>query len=134
MDFKVDDNFEHTFAVNLVVYQGFLKTFNDNNPLHTEPEFAKDHGFKDSVMHGNILNGFISYFVGECLPQKDVIIHSQSIHFKKPVYLNDTLLFKATVTGVFESVNAVEFKFSFQNILSVVARGKIQIGILKWSF
>src|ERR1700743_2378501 len=104
MGFNIDDSFEHNFTVNDEVYQGFLKTFKDNNPLHTEPEFAKIHGFNDAVIHGNILNGFISYFIGECLPQKNVIIHSQSIDFKKPVYLNDNLTFKATITGVFESV------------------------------
>ena len=83
-------------------------------------------------MHGNILNGFLSYFIGECLPKKDVIIHSQEIQFKNPVYLNDELQFKATILDVYESVNTVEFKYEFRNVeTKVVAKGKIQIGILK---
>ena len=82
-------------------------------------------------MHGNILNGFISYFVGECLPTKRVIIHSQEIKFKNAVYVNDELFFKASVLGIYESVNAVEFKYEFRNLINkVVAKGNFQIGIL----
>jgi 3-hydroxybutyryl-CoA dehydratase len=129
--FKIDDNFVKTFVVTENVYDGFISIFNDKNPLHTDEQFAITYGFKGRVMHGNILNGFISYFVGECLPDKNVVIHSQEIEFKKAVYLNDKLLFEATIIGVYESVNAVEFKFSFKNKeLKVVSKGKIQIGLL----
>jgi 3-hydroxybutyryl-CoA dehydratase len=131
MVFKETNIFEQTFDVSVRVYDGFLELFNDRNPLHTEEKFALDRGFKSKVMHGNILNGFISYFVGECLPIKNVVIHSQEIQFKNPIYLNDKLFFKAKVSDIFESVNAVEFKFTFvNNSAKTVAKGKIQIGIL----
>ncbi|MGF7078342.1 MaoC/PaaZ C-terminal domain-containing protein [Mucilaginibacter sp. UYCu711] len=131
MIFKSGDTFEQTFIVTEQIYLDFINTFGDKNPLHSSDEFAKQHGFNSCVMHGNILNGFVSFFIGECLPCKNVIIHAQNIDFKNPVYMNDNLVFKATVVEVFESVNAVEFKFSFQNpALKTVAKGKIQIGIL----
>ena len=131
MTIKIHDRFEESFVVSDHIYSGFISMFRDKNPLHTEEEFAKERGFEDKVMHGNILNGFISYFIGECLPMKNVIIHTQSIQFKNPVYLNDTVFFEGVVTNIFESVNAIEFKFSFKNKqLKEVAKGKIQIGIL----
>ncbi|SEA99364.1 MaoC/PaaZ C-terminal domain-containing protein [Pedobacter hartonius] len=131
MIFKVDDKFERSFIVSNKIYEGFLSIFNDNNPLHTDQQFAIMNGFREKVMHGNILNGFVSYFIGECLPIKNVIIHKQEIKFNNPVYLNDNLFFEAIVTDVFESVNAVEFKFNFKNeALKMVAKGEIQIGIL----
>lgn len=131
MMFNVNDKFEREFRVSENVYNGFLNTFGDHNPLHTNDRFAADHGFKGKVMHGNILNGFLSYFIGECLPTKDVIIHKQEIQFKNPVYLNDTVFFEASVCDVYESVNAVEFKFQFKNSDSLtISKGKIQIGIL----
>jgi 3-hydroxybutyryl-CoA dehydratase len=131
MPFKVNDLFEQKFTVTNTVYDGFIQVFKDNNPLHSNEGFATDHGFAGKVMHGNILNGFLSYFIGECLPVKNVIIHSQEIQYKNVVYLNDELFFNAQVTGVFESVGAVEFKFSFKNTGSkIVAKGKFQIGLL----
>lgn len=131
MSFRLHDKFENTFIISDKIYEGFILIFKDTNPLHTNEKFAIEHGFKGRVMHGNILNGFISYFVGECLPVKNVIIHMQDIKFKNPVYLNDTILFEAVVSDIFESVNAIEFKFSFKNQDSkVVSKGRIQIGVL----
>jgi len=125
------DKFSHNFVVSDYVYRGFVCLFNDKNPLHTDKAFAQQKGFKAEVMHGNILNGFLSYFIGECLPIKNVIIHSQEIKYYNPVYLNDSLVFCAEVSDVFESVNAIEFKFYFENTDKVkVAKGKIQIGVI----
>lgn len=119
-----------TFCVDEKTYSGFINTFNDNNPLHTSEEYAKSKGFKARVMHGNILNGYLSFFIGECLPTKDVIIHSQQISFSKPVYLNDILDFEAEVDEVYESVKALKFKFNFKNNAGKsVAKGNIQIGL-----
>ena len=132
MIFQLEDTFDKPFIVSSEIYSGFIKLFKDENPLHTDEQFAKTKGFKGRVMHGNILQGFISYFIGECLPVKNVIIHSQEIEFKNAVYLNDELQFKAVITGIYESVNAVVFKYYFKNAASnIVAKGKIQIGLLK---
>ena len=131
MSLQLNDEFEADFKVSEVVFNGFIDLFKDQNPLHTNNEFAINHGFKSKVMHGNILNGFLSYFIGECLPMKNVIIHSQEIQFKKPVYLNDLLKLSAVVSGIVESVKVIEFKFSFMNDESVVvAKGKFQIGLI----
>ena len=132
MIFKVKDAFEELFIVNKETYEGFINVFRDENPLHTDRQFAIDKGFEGVVMHGNILNGFLSYFIGERLPTKNVIIHSQEIQFKNAVYLNDELQFNAEVIGMYESVNAVEFKYKFKNKnAKIVAKGKFQIGVLK---
>ncbi|PWA04841.1 MaoC/PaaZ C-terminal domain-containing protein [Flavobacterium psychrotolerans] len=132
MIFKLGDKFEEHFIVSDETYNGFIQIFKDTNPLHTDENFAVEKGFKGKVMHGNILNGFLSYFIGECLPTKNVIIHSQEIQFKNAVYLNDELQFKAEIIGIYESVNAIEFKFDFKNATTkTVAKGKIQIGIIK---
>ncbi len=125
------DQFNHSFTVSAATHGGFIELFKDRNPLHTDSAWAQSHGFEGMVMHGNILNGFISYFIGECLPMKNVIIHAQNIRFSKPVYMNDELSFSAEVTGFFESVNTYEIKFSFRNKENTrVANGTIQIGLL----
>ena len=126
-----DNKLKHIFTVSESVYQSFQVCSGDMNPLHTNESFAQNKGFQSKVMYGNILNAFVSYFVGECLPTKDVIIHSQDIAYKNPVYLNDELHLEAEVDGVYESVNAIEFKFKFSNQNNmVVAKGHVQIGLL----
>lgn len=131
MIFIPGQEFNENFKISEKTYNDFINLFKDKNPLHTDDDYAIARGFKSKVMHGNILNGLVSYFIGECLPVKDVIIHSQEIQFKYPVYLNDELRLTATVSEVYESVNAVIFKIKFINAENkVVAKGKIQIGLL----
>ena len=131
MSMKAGDKYANNFVVTPAVYEGFISAFRDRNPLHTDVAFAISKGFAGAVMHGNILNGFVSYFVGECLPIKNVIIHAQSIKYALPVYLNDELEFNAERVGFFESVNTYEIKFYFKNKQGKkVAKGDIQIGLL----
>lgn len=130
--FEKGQRFTSDFIVSEEVYISFQNCSKDMNPLHTDEKFAQERGFKSIVMYGNILNAFLSYFVGECLPLKNVIIHSQDINYKKPVYLNDSLVLEAQVDELFESVNAAIFKYKFINqAKEIIAKGKIQIGILQ---
>lgn len=125
------DAFCIDYTITPKIYQGFIDLFGDNNPLHTDVRFAQQHGFPSEVMHGNMLGGFLSHFVGECLPVKNVIIHSQALHFLHPCHLHDTLKFRAVVQDVFESVQVVEFDFSFCNGKGTkVAKGKVNVGML----
>ena len=118
----------HEFFIDSDIYEGFKKAFKDENILHTNEEYAQEKGFREKVMHGNILNGFVSFFVGELLPDKKVLIQKQEISFHKPVYLNDNLIFEAILSEVYESVNSFVFKFKFKSESGLVAKGKVQIG------
>ncbi len=123
--------FKQRFVVSQAVYTGFIQTFNDRNPYHVSDAAARDKGFAGKIMHGNILNGFLSYFIGECLPVKAVVIYSQEIKFQEPVYLEDALTLHAEVADFFESVKTAEIAFQFLNQHNVkVARGKISINLI----
>ncbi len=125
------NSYRQAYVVDSSVYEGFRALFQDHNPMHTDETFAVAHGFRGRVMYGNILNGFLSHFVGECLPVKQVVIQTQTIQYARPVHLGDTVVLTAVVSGVFESVRTVEFKYRFENGAGEqVARGKIQVGIL----
>lgn len=131
MGIKKSDKFNETFLVSENIYKGFISIFNDKNPLHTNRDFAIEKGFRDIVTHGNILNGFLSYFIGERLPLKNVIIHKQEIKYHRPVYINDKLSFCAEVMNIFDELNVIEIKFFFNNQDCLrVASGKFQIGVI----
>lgn len=124
------ENIIGSFIVSEDVYSRFLACFKDNNPLHVDAEFAKKKGFETKVMHGNILNGFLSFMIGENLPIKNVIIHKQSIKFHNPFYLNDELNCELNLDKFVESVNTYLYSFSFMRSNVKIASGKIQIGII----
>ena len=125
---------EMTYHVTREVYELFKKCSNDLNPLHTNKEFANKKGFPECVMYGNIMNAFVSHFVGMALPSPDVMIQTQDIQFRKPIYLNDEIIIKATSEDVSEAVGIVNFKLKFYRTSDIkpelVATGHVQIGML----
>ena len=126
-----NQEYHYQFVVTQAVYDAFQQSSGDRNPLHTNLEFAKSKGFPECVMYGNILNGFVSFFIGMMLPTPDVIIHSQDIVYKNPVFLNDQLDFSATVEDISEAVNTIIFKYVFRNQKGkAVAKGHVQIGVI----
>ena len=132
MIFKIGNEFNLNFKISEDIYQGFINLFKDKNPIHTDSNFSSKYGYINKVMHGNILNGFISYFVGEKLPSKKVVIIYQDISFNNPFYLNDKLNFNAVVSELYESVNIVCIKYYFKDkSQTLIAKGEIKLKILK---
>ncbi len=131
---EMSKHLEVTYHVTPEIYYSFQRTSNDYNPLHTDVAFAERKGFPERVMYGNILNGFVSHFVGMALPSRDVMIQTQDIQFRKPVYLNDELLLKAEAETVSEAVEIINYKLKFYKMGGVkpllVATGHVQIGML----
>ena len=131
MAIKTGDNFEIEYQVTEKIYNGFIDLFNDRNPLHTDVKFAVQKKFSGKVMHGAILTGFLSNFIGEQLPIKNVIVLTYKMSFAKPVYLEDKLKLVATITDIFESVNCINIKYQFKNSKNItVSKGEISIGII----
>jgi len=124
----------HHYQVTKAVYDSFQVCSQDRNPLHTDESFAKAKGFQGCVMYGNILNAFISHFVGMCLPTPHVIIQSQDINFHKPVFLNDEIVLEASIDTLSEAVNIVAYKLKFYKVMEtgrqLVAKGHVQVGLL----
>lgn len=127
-------NIQYTYKVTPDVYYSFQRCSNDFNPLHTDKVFAERKGFVGCVMYGNILNAFVSHFVGMLLPSREVMIQSQDISFHKPVFLNDEIQLKAGIETVSEAVNIINYKLKFLRVTEgkseLVAKGHVQIGLL----
>lgn len=121
----------HTYQVTPEVYTAFQAVSGDFNPLHTNLDFAIRKGFNGKVMYGNILNAFISHFVGMMLPSQDVMILSQDINYHKPVYLNDEIILKASIDDVSEAVGYINYKLVFYRDKERVAKGHVQISVLE---
>lgn len=127
-------NIRNIYRVTPDVYYSFQRCSNDFNPLHTDRMYANAKGFTEQVMYGNILNAFVSHFVGMLLPSREVMIQSQDISFHKPVYLNDEIQLEAGIDTVSEAVNIINYKLKFRRIAEgkseLVAKGHVQIGLL----
>lgn len=126
---------KHIYKVSPSIYYSFQQCTADYNPLHTDEQFAIKNGFDGCVMYGNILNGFISHFVGMLLPTRCVMIQAQDIMFHKPFYMGDDISLESKIDTVSEAVNIVRYKIVFKrctgNNSELIARGHVQVGLLK---
>lgn len=130
--FRKGKRYNNSFIITDTIYSSFINCSLDRNPLHTNDDYAISKGFNERVMHGNILNAFLSYFVGECLEIKNVLIQSQNINFSRPFFLKDILRLEVIVENTYESINTVEFRYKFYNDATneKVAFGKFFISII----
>lgn len=128
-------NIKHLYQITPDVYYTFQRCSNDFNPLHTDYLFAKNKGFDAPVMYGNILNAFVSHFVGMLLPTREVMIQTQDISYYKPVFLNDVISLESSIDTVSEAVGVIKYKLIFRRLIGeeteLVAKGHVQIGLIR---
>ncbi|MEH6472699.1 MAG: MaoC family dehydratase [Halopseudomonas sp.] len=72
----------------------------DNNPVHINAEYAAQTMFKERIVHGMFSAGLISAVLGTKLPGPGAIYIDQSLRFKAPVKIGDTLTATATITEI----------------------------------
>ncbi len=74
----------------------------DTNPYHFDEVYASKGRFKKRIAHGMLVTGYISTVLGTILPGPGTIYVSQSLKFRKPVYIGDTITAIAEVIDIRE--------------------------------
>ena len=122
---------EYSYQIDRNVYESFLNAFQDTSPIHISDEYAVKQGFPEKVMHGNILNGFISHFVGVVFPGEKSLLQSVNIQYKNPSFLNDSIKIIATISQVVESVREIIMELELINLTQnkTAATAKVQVGV-----
>lgn len=72
----------------------------DFNPVHINEEFAKTTMFKGRIAHGMLSVSFLSTVLGMKLPGPGCVYVSQTLKFKAPVYIGETVTARAEVIGL----------------------------------
>ena len=63
----------------------------DRNPLHFDADFAKRTRFGRLVAQGGIASGMLNALVAMDMPGAGTVFLSQTLSYKAPTYLGDTL-------------------------------------------
>ncbi len=88
-EIKIGDFKEVEIEVTDEMVRTFAKITGDNNPLHLDDEFAKKTIFKKRIAHGMLVASLISKVLGHDFPGAGTVYVSQSVKFRKPVYVGD---------------------------------------------
>lgn len=121
----------HDYVITPEVYQGFLDTFHDHSPVHVDEGFAKGQGFLGRVMHGTILNGFVSHFIGMHFPGRFSLLLSVDLRFSNPSYLGDSIHLETAVSQKLDARGIIVLDATLSNTTRncLAARGRIQVMI-----
>ncbi|HSO41441.1 MAG TPA: MaoC family dehydratase [Rhodospirillales bacterium] len=87
----------------------FAGVSGDTNPVHLNDDFAKESMFKGRIAHGMLGAAFISAVFGTKLPGPGCIYVSQTLKFKAPVRVGDTMIARVTVRKLIPNKKFVEF-------------------------
>ncbi len=124
-DMRVGDTASFSKTVSESDVYGFAGITGDFNPVHIDAVAAEKSMFQRRIAHGMLCAGFISTVLGTQLPGPGTIYLSQSLRFKKPVYIGDTVTAEVEVIELMEEKNRVRLATRCRNQdAEVVAEGE----------
>jgi 3-hydroxybutyryl-CoA dehydratase len=71
--------------------RGFAQVSGDTNPIHLDETYAATTRFGQRIVHGMLTAGLISAALANDLPGEGTVYLSQTLQFKAPVFIGDTI-------------------------------------------
>lgn len=127
-EIQVGDSASLTRTLTEKDIQVFAIMSGDINPAHVDVEYAQSEMFHKIIGHGMWGGALISTVLGTQLPGPGTIYISQTLRFKKPVAIGDTLTVTVTVAEKKPEKNRVIFSCECQNQKAeVVMEGQAEV-------
>ena len=93
----------------------FAAVSGDNYPLHMDAEYAKTTRFGQRAAHGMLTASLLSTVNGLMLQKPGGIYVEQSVRFRRPVFIGDTLTARAEVTELITAKRRLRVRTSIVN-------------------
>ena len=108
----------------------FAKLGGDFNPLHVNAEYGKKSQFKGNIVHGMLLSSLFSTLVGMHCPGEKSLYMSQTLKFRQPIYYDDNVVVKGTVTEKNDSIKIVTIKTEILKEGKIAIDGEAKVKVL----
>lgn len=130
-DLTEGDEVTEDYIIDTTVHEGFVETFGDVSPIHVDDEYARERGFEGRVMHGAILNGFVSHLVGVRFPGRRALLLSADLRYAAPSYLGDTIRITATLAQKVDAQQVIVLRLAIHNVTrdTRAASGRVQVKV-----
>lgn len=93
----------------------FAACSGDVNPVHLDKEYAATTPFGEPIGHGMWTGALVSAAIATCLPGPGSVYRSQSLNFKHPVKIGDTVTVTLTVSEIKERIKLVTLECEAHN-------------------
>jgi len=114
-DLSVGQSAHRARVVTEADIEAFAAVTGDTNPVHMDEAYAAASPFKGRIAHGMLSAGYISAVLGVDLPGPGAIYLSQSLRFRRPVRIGDTVEARVTVVAI----DAEQARVSLETVCSV---------------
>ncbi|MEE8098893.1 MAG: MaoC family dehydratase [Hyphomicrobium sp.] len=88
----------------------FAEISGDRNPVHLDADYAATTMFKERIAHGMLSAAYISAVFGMELPGPGAIYMSQTLKFKAPVKIGDTVVTTVKVAELMPEKRRARFE------------------------
>ena len=100
LDLKIGQRARRTQTVTAREVELYAQITGDRNPLHFDGDFAARTRFGRLVAQGGITSGMLNALVAMDLPGPGTVFMSQTLSYKAPTYLGDTLTAEVEVLAL----------------------------------
>jgi len=105
--------FQITITESMV--DNFAKLTGDFSPIHMDEDYASTTTFQKRIVHGMLLASFLSKIDGMYLPGKHALYFSQSLDFRHPCFLGDTITISSVVIDKSSSTKILKIESKITN-------------------
>ena len=109
--------------------KAFADISGDHNPVHLDSVYASESRYKKRIAHGLMTASFFSAIFGTKIPGPGCVYVSQSLEFKRPVYIGDAVTAVVEVIKTDIPNNRVSFKTDCKVNGKIVTTGEAEIFI-----
>ena len=90
----------HSRTITDTDLRNFSGVSGDTNPMHLNEEYAKNTAFGGCIVHGFLTASLLSTVIGTKLPGPGCLYVGQTLRFKAPVYVGETVYARAVVIAL----------------------------------
>lgn len=114
-DIRIGMKVSYTQTITESDIETFASISGDTNPIHIDEKYARQSRFKKRLAHGMMSASYFSGLFGTKIPGEGCLYVSQSLQFKRPVYLEDIV----TATVIVNEVDLINRRVFFSTICTV---------------
>ena len=129
--YSIGFTIEGNATVDEVSTEAYSKLTGDTNPLHLDEKSIPKNIFKKNIAHGMHCASFIPALFNQTFNQNLCVYLSQSIIFKKPVYIGDQFTIKLVLMAISKNQTVLTFNTECLVGEEVVIQGIAEILLLK---
>ena len=99
-EIEIGMNVSYSQTITDADIKAFSGISGDRNPVHLDEQYAEKSRYKKRIAHGLMTASYFSALFGTKIPGEGCVYVSQSLNFKRPVYIGDTVVATVEVISV----------------------------------